>query len=105
MHGKVMQEAVNAGLDRMFFTYRLMSIKQEFAECIDSYWSAFGYPIRKIQQPNYTSRSSWNYLKTVSCNVQGDIDLDQRNALKDIFDRGVTIWHTDDVGNYNLANN
>lgn len=105
MHGKVMQEAVNAGLDRMFFTYRLMSIKQEFAKCIDSYWSAFGYPIRKIQQPDYTSRSSWNYLKTVSCNVQGDIDLDQRNALKDIFDRGVTIWHTDDVGNYNLANN
>ena len=25
-------------------------------------------------------------------------------AIKGIFDRGLTIWHVDDIGNYNLNN-
>ena len=31
-----------------------------------------------------------------------EIDL---SAIKGIFDKGVTIWHTDSVGDYSLSNN
>lgn len=105
MHGKVMQEAVNAGLDRMCFTYRKMSITKNFAKSIDDFWTAFGYPIREIRTPDYTNRSVWNYIKTVNCNTQGQIDFNARQRLNEIFDSGVTVWHTDDVGNYSLTNN
>lgn len=105
MHGKILQECVNGGLDRLGFTYRLFTIQEQYAKCIDDYWTVFGYPIKQVETPNMNSRSAWNYIKTVGCNIQGDIDLAQRSALRNIFDRGVTIWHTDDVGNYSLANN
>ena len=105
VHGKVMQEAINAGLGYMGFTLKCMSIKSEFAKMIDDFWTVYGYPIKEIQTPNYTSRSSWNYIKTANCNIQGEIELSQRSALKAIFDRGVTVWHTDDIGNYSLENN
>lgn len=105
VHGKVMNQNINAAYNNTGVSFYTYSVRKQFAERIDNYWEVYGYPIRDIQQPNYTSRSSWNYIKTVGCNVQGDIDLNQRSALKAIFDRGVTVWHTDDVGNYNLANN
>lgn len=105
VHGKVMQEATNAAFNLMCFTLKSMTITKDFAQAIDDYWTAFGYPIRHIETPNMNTRSAWNYIKTVGCNIQGDIDLAQRSALRNIFDRGVTIWHTDDVGNYSLANN
>ena len=31
--------------------------------------------------------------------------LDDMRKLQAIFDRGVTIWHTNDIGNYSLENN
>ena len=35
----------------------------------------------------------------------GNIDLDQLKKLRNIFDNVVTLWHTDDIGNYSLSNN
>ena len=105
IHGKIMNQNINAAYNITGISFYTYSVRKQFAQRIDEYWSAFGYPIREITTPDYTCRSSWNYIKTVGCNVQGKIDIGQRSALKAIFDRGVTVWHTDDVGNYNLNNN
>ena len=104
LHGTANSQNINQAFLLEYFTLYKMSCSYDMAKSIDDYWSAFGYPIREIQTPNLSVRSSWNYIKTVGCNIQGNIDLAQRSKLREIFDRGVTVWHTDDVGNYSLEN-
>lgn len=104
VHGKVMNQNINAAYNNTGVSFYTYSVREQFARRIDEYWTVYGYPIREIMTPNFNSRSSWNYIKTVGCNIQGKIDLSQRSLLKAIFDRGVTIWHTNDVGNYDLNN-
>lgn len=81
-----------------------VSIKAEYARIIDDYFSMFGYKICRIKTPDIVNRKYWNYVKTVNCAVSGDIELSMMNRLRSIFDNGVTVWHTDDIGNYNLNN-
>lgn len=104
IHGKVMNENINAAYGMNKFDFYCMSIRSQYARMIDDYWTAYGYPINRIQMPNITSRTSWNYIKTVGCTIHGAVDLAQLAALRRIFDNGVTVWHTDEVGDYGLNN-
>ena len=104
IHGKVMNDNINAAYGMNKFDFYCMSIRSQYARMIDDYWTAYGYPINRIQMPNITSRPSWNYIKTVGCTIHGAVDLAQLATLRKIFDNGVTIWHTDEVGNYGLNN-
>lgn len=70
-----------------------MSIKAEYAKIIDDYFSAFGYRVNSLKVPNITGRANWNYVKTVGCNVIGDVPQTDIEEIKSMFDRGVTIWH------------
>ena len=105
VHGKALSENINVACGLTGYSFYVMSCQREFAERIDSFFSVYGYPINKVQRPNITSRSNWNYLKTSGCGFSGQIDLDQLQQLREICNRGVTFWHTDDVGNYSLSNN
>ena len=105
IHGKVMNSNINAAYNMNKFDFYCMSIRGQYARMVDDYWTAYGYPINRIQMPNINSRSSWNYIKTNGCTLSGSVDLAQLATLRAIFDRGVTVWHTDDVGNYSLTNN
>lgn len=75
------------------FHYYSMSIKSEYAQIIDDYFSMFGYKINRVKQPNITGRRNWNYVKTINCNFTGDIPQDDMRIIKQIFDNGITIWH------------
>lgn len=104
-HGKALSENVMTGIKECGVDFYEMSCKRQFAEMADSFFEQFGYPINKITMPNLRSRSHWNYVKTSHCGFTGNIDLDQLKKLRNIFDNGVTLWHTDDIGNYSLSNN
>jgi hypothetical protein len=104
-HGKALSENVMTGIKECGVDFYEMSCKRQFAEMADSFFEQFGYPINKITMPNLRSRSCWNYVKTSHCGFTGNIDLDQLKKLRNIFDNGVTLWHTDDIGNYSLSNN
>lgn len=104
-HGKALSENVMTGIKECGVDFYEMSCKRQFAEMADSFFEQFGYPINKITMPNLHSRSHWNYVKTSHCGFTGNIDLDQLKKLRNIFDNGVTLWHTDDIGNYSLSNN
>lgn len=104
-HGQAMNDNINTARNLNAFEFFQMSIRREFAERIDSYFDVYGYPIMKVQAINMNVRSTWNFIKTEGIQIQGNIDLDQRRQLGEIFDKGVTIWHTDDIGNYSLSNN
>lgn len=103
-HGKALSENVMTGIKECGVDFYEMSCKRQFAEMADSFFEQFGYPINKITMPNLHSRNRWNYVKTSHCGFTGNIDLDQLKKLRNIFDNGVTLWHTDDIGNYSLSN-
>ena len=70
-----------------------MSIRQEYARCIDDYFSMFGYKTNRVKIPNITGRTNWNYVKTLGCNIIGDVPQGDMQEIKSIFNNGVTLWH------------
>ena len=92
--------AVNMG-DITLFTYE---VNPEMGGAIDSYFTMFGYATQKLKMPNLNSRPYWNYVKTNNCVVTGEIPTQAKRIIQDVFNRGVRLWHTLDVGNYNLDN-
>lgn len=70
-----------------------MSVRYEFAKRIDDYFSAYGYKVDEIKTPNVTGRTYWNYVKTIGCNLEGNIPQEYINKLKEMFNNGVTFWH------------
>lgn len=76
-------------------------IRKEYAIIIDQYWSKFGYPCRKVKVPNRNARANWNYVKTVGCEFTGSIPASDAEAIKAIYDNGVTFWNDiNNVGKY-----
>lgn len=92
-------------LNKDHIDYYAIQVSKEYAEKIDSFWTQFGYPQKKIMDIDLNVRSKWNYIKTIDCAFTGNIELDLLSKFRSIFDNGVTIWHTDDIGNYSLENN
>lgn len=79
-----------------------------YNECvaIDNFFDMYGYSIHKHQTPNLYARSEWNYIKTAdfNCYVKGGADAE--NAIKSIFNSGVTIWMKyEHFGDYSRTNN
>ena len=92
--------AVNMG-DITLYTYE---VNQEMGVTINNYFTMFGYATQKLKMPNLNSRPYWNYVKTNNCVVTGEIPTQAKRIIQDVFNRGVRLWHTLDVGNYNLDN-
>lgn len=101
---------VNQG-DLMFssqksYTFKRMSIRKEYAQIIDNYFSMFGYKINRVKVPNITGRTNWNYVKTINCNFEGDIPQTDLQIIRRIFDNGITLWHNPTTMlNYSNTNN
>lgn len=84
---------LNFSLHKDGFTAYSMSIKAEYAREIDAFFSKYGYKVNMNKVPNITGRQNWNYVETLNINIQGDIPQGDMQELKNIFNRGVTIWH------------
>ena len=82
------------------------TIRKEFAKKIDDFFTMFGYKLNLFGSPDYymRTRSKYNFVKTLSCNISGITESDDLKRFKNIFDSGVTIWHVDDIGNYEVEN-
>ena len=79
------------GINKIMF-YK-MTIKEEYAQIIDQYFSMYGYKINRVALPHITGRENWNYVKTINANIEGDIPEEDINEIKSIFNNGVTLWH------------
>lgn len=69
------------------------NIKKQFAQRIDKFFDMFGYLTNTLKIPNINNRPNWNYIKTIGLNVEGNIPQEDLQAIKNIFDNGVTLWH------------
>lgn len=79
-------------------------IKPEYMTILEDYFHAYGYRVNRIKYPNLRSRKHWNFVKTVGANIYGNIPADDLKKIKDMFDNGVTLWHGNHIGNYELSN-
>ena len=89
----------------MLFTIKAMSIRAEYARIIDNFFSMFGYKVNVVKTPSITGRTYWNYVKTVDCNIEGDIPQEDLQVVRNMFNNGCTFWHgATNMYNYNLTN-
>lgn len=77
--------------DKNIFTR--YTIKRQFAERIDDYFSMFGYKTNRVKVPNINNRPNWNFIKTTDINIVADIPQGDLALIKAMFDNGFTIWH------------
>ena len=78
---------------KMSIQYFKMTIRKEYAEIIDNYFSTYGYKVNVVKLPNVTGRTNWNFVKTIDCNLEGNIPQADIDELKKMFNNGVTFWH------------
>lgn len=91
--GDVNTGDVTYSMGRNNFSFYQMNIKAEMVHVIDNFFSMFGYKVSTVKLPNITGRTNWNYVKTIDCNIVGDIPQVDLQKIKDIFNKGVTMWH------------
>lgn len=96
--------AFDFGNDYKGFWVVSKQVKAEYRKKLQEFWNMYGYKLNEVKIPNFHTRQSWNYVQTVSCVVTGSINNDDLDEFKNIFDSGITLWHTDDIGNYFLSN-
>lgn len=86
-----------------FSQLRFYELNPSVNECraIDDFFSTYGYTINELDNfassdsPFYfNSRSNWNFIKTANCNCNCNCPSEYENRFKDIFNNGVTLWHT-----------
>lgn len=75
------------------FTVNFMTIRPEYAKICDNFMSMFGYKVNVVKVPNITGRTNWNFVKTIGCYIDADIPQDDLKEIKDMFDKGITLWH------------
>lgn len=89
---------------RLVIRTKAMQILPEYAQIIDDYFSAYGYKVCRIKAPNLTGRPAWNFVKTTGATITGNIPNDAKDLFKRMFDTGVTLWHTNNIGDYTQNN-
>ena len=82
----------------------LQEIKPEYKSYLGDYFQMFGWKTNRLKIPGIRTRQSYNYVQTESVNISGTFNNEDMRELKSIFDNGITLWHIDDVGNYNVSN-
>jgi hypothetical protein len=79
-------------------------ITPEYQKKLEDFFSMYGYKVNELKAPNFHTRQNWNYIQTAGCVITGNFNNEDLQELKSVFDNGITLWHTDDIGNYSLGN-
>ena len=79
-------------------------IRSQYLDNTRDFLHMFGVKTNSLKQPNLNSRTQWNYIQTIMCNVQCNFYNEDIQKIKAIFDSGITLWHNDDIYNYNKVN-
>ena len=84
-----------------------MRAKKEYLERVDNYLTRFGYKIDKLDMPNITGRTYWNYVEIGQTEEigYGEVPTKYMDTINKACRKGVTIWHNHaNVGNFSLNN-
>lgn len=92
------------GIHRMGYNLKSMCIQSNFAKIVDDFFDMYGYAVEEVKIPNREGRPAWNYVKMQNSCHRGNVPASDMEKINDIYDAGVTFWHTPDIGNYSLYN-
>lgn len=92
------------GTGAMTYNIKQMVLQNEFARILDDFFDMYGYQTDRVKVPNREGRPYWNYVKCQNSAHRGNVPSDMMSQINDIYDAGITFWHTADVGNYSLDN-
>lgn len=73
--------------------FTVYSIKKEYFDRINKYFTVYGYTVNKFKIPNTDNRPNWNYLKTVDALLEGDVPEYAISGLEALYNNGITLWH------------
>ena len=80
------------------------TIQPYYVEKLTNYFKLYGYKVNKLEVPEFHTRENWNYIKMAEPIVEGNIPMNDLLKIRDIFMKGITLWHGDYIGNYSLNN-
>ena len=106
-HGNINNGDIMLALDENCFHIFKMSIRYEWAERIDRFFTKYGYRVNKLKVPNVTGRPIFNYIQIASDEDVGfgSIPSNYFKIINDACRKGVTIWHNhNNIGDYTLNN-
>lgn len=93
-------------LNRVGVFFGAKRINADLMRAADSYFDRYGYAVNITKTPQWNSRPKFNYLKTAGSNIAGQIPEGDKEVINQLFDTGITVWHTvGDYGIYDGANN
>lgn len=74
-------------------------------DMVNDYIRYYGYTVNIIDDLHkyFNSRKIYNYVKTNINNIDGPISNNVKDIFKEMFNRGVRIWHIDDI-DFNKSN-
>jgi hypothetical protein len=94
----------DGALERMTFQngirISLFVMDEDHRQMANDYWTLFGYPKRVLEYPVFYSTLDYQFMKTQSANINGNIPQDDLVEIQNMFNRGVTIWKADKFRQY-----
>ena len=81
---------LNVSNSRNGFYGYTMTIKKEYAEIIDNFFSMYGYKVNRVGTPHIHARSKWDYCKTIDVHISGNIPEQDMKKLRELFNTGCT---------------
>lgn len=94
----------SAGNDLLGVRITIKRVREDYLQKARWYFHVFGYKSNAFKVPNLYTRQYFNYIQTTMCNVQCNFYNEDILRIKSIFDSGITLWHTDDMYNYDVVN-
>jgi hypothetical protein len=79
-------------------------ITPEYQKKLTDFFKLYGYKLNEVKVPNMRTRAHWNFVKTVGANLFGNVPNNDLERIKEMFNKGVTLWHGDWVGRYDYDN-
>ena len=112
IRGQVNNGSINQANDINDFYIYIKTLRREYAQKIDDYFSRFGYAVNKFEVPNLFAqngrpRRRWNYVKTVDAKIHAKnttgFALDIEANLEALFNKGVTFWNIENGDMYDYS--
>lgn len=93
--------AATAGVGAYGFSFMGMCVREDFAKCIDDFFTVYGYACNENKVPNETGRKNYNYVQTQGAafransnalNTMG-VPASAMAAINAMYDEGIWFWH------------
>lgn len=103
--GNALCDTMNFATGKAQIVFSERQIPKEYAKIVDDYFDKYGYAQRRLYTPSRQNRKHWSYLKTVGCNIKGNMNQADLETIRGIYDNGITTWNNlEEVSDYTLDN-